>query len=172
VEVTVMSAIRLCRHDERSTILEIINSAAEAYRGVIPADRWHEPYMSLQELDSEISAGVIFWAYESGREVIGLMGVQPALDVDLVRHAYVRPGNQRRGIGAILIQHIRSLNSRQMLVGTWAAAAWAIAFYQRHGFLLVSPKQKTLLLRTYWNIPERQIETSVVLANPPLSANA
>jgi GNAT superfamily N-acetyltransferase len=162
-----MYTIRPCWKDERPIISEIVNSAAEAYRGVIPADRWHDPYMSLLELDSEISAGVTFWAYASEGEVIGVMGIQPVRDVDLIRHAYIRPGSQRRGIGAALISHIRSLSSRQMLVGTWAAATWAIAFYQRHDFVPVSLAQKTTLLKTYWTIPERQIETSVVLANPP-----
>jgi N-acetylglutamate synthase-like GNAT family acetyltransferase len=167
-----MYTVRPCRKNESPTISEIINAAAEAYRDVIPADRWHEPYMSLAQLDSEISAGIDFWACESEGEVIGVMGIQPVRDVDLIRHAYVRPGSQRRGIGAALIRHIRSLSSRQMLVGTWAAATWAIAFYQRRGFVLVSPEQKTTLLNTYWKIPERQIETSVVLANPPFSAAA
>ena len=167
-----MDTIRPCRSNELLMISEIVNAAAEAYRGVIPADRWHEPYMSLRELESEISAGVAFWAYESEGEVIGVMGIQPVRNVDLIRHAYVRPGSQRRGIGAALISHTRSLSSRQMLVGTWAAAGWAIAFYQRHGFVLVSPEQKTALLKTYWTIPERQIDTSVVLANPPVSAGA
>lgn len=165
-----MYTARPCRKDERPVISAIINAAAEAYRGVIPTDRWHDPYMSLSELDSEISAGVAFWAYETGGEVIGVMGIQSVRDVELIRHAYVRPGYQRRGIGAALIGHIRSLSSRQMLVGTWAAATWAIAFYQRHGFVLVSVEQKTALLKTYWTIPERQIETSVVLANPALAS--
>jgi N-acetylglutamate synthase-like GNAT family acetyltransferase len=126
--------------------------------------------MSLLELDSEISAGVAFWAYDREGDVIGVMGIQPVRDVDLIRHAYVRPGNQRRGIGAALISHIRSMSSRPMLVGTWAQATWAIAFYQRHGFELVSAEQKTALLKTYWTIPERQIEASVVLANPALAS--
>jgi GNAT superfamily N-acetyltransferase len=169
-EVTTMYTVRPCRKDERSVISEIINAAAEAYRGVIPADRWHDPYMSLLELDSEISAGVAFWAYDSEGDVIGVMGIQPVRDVDLIRHAYVRPGKQRRGIGAALISHIRSMSSRPMLVGTWAQATWAIAFYQRHGFELVSAEQKTALLKTYWTIPERQIEASVVLANPALAS--
>jgi GNAT superfamily N-acetyltransferase len=169
-EVRFMYTIRPCRKDEGPVISHIVNAAAEAYRGVIPADRWHDPYMSLAELESEISAGVVFWAYETEGEVSGVMGIQPVSDVDLIRHAYVRPGGQRRGIGAALISHIRSLSSRPMLVGTWAAATWAIAFYQRHGFVLVSSEAKTALLKTYWSIPERQIETSVVLANPPLSA--
>jgi GNAT superfamily N-acetyltransferase len=165
-----MYTVRPCRKDERLVISEINNAAAEAYRGVIPPDRWHDPYMSLPELDSEISAGVAFWVYASEGDVIGVMGIQPVRDVDLIRHAYVRPGNQRRGIGAALISHIRSMSSRQMLVGTWAVAAWAIAFYQRHGFEPVSAEQKTALLKTYWTIPERQIETSVVLANPALAS--
>jgi GNAT superfamily N-acetyltransferase len=165
-----MYTVRPCRKDERLVISEIINAAAKAYRGVIPPDRWHDPYMSLPELDSEISAGVAFWAYASEGDVIGVMGIQRVRDVDLIRHAYVRPGNQRRGIGAALISHIRSMSSRQMLVGTWASAAWAIAFYQRHGFEPVSAEQKTALLKTYWTIPERQIETSVVLANPALAS--
>ncbi len=166
-----MVTIRPCGKDERSVMVEIINTAAEAYRGVIPVDRWHDPYMSLAELDAEISAGVAFWVYESAGEVIGVMGLQRVRDVDLIRHAYVRPGGQRRGIGAALIGHIRLLSSRPLLVGTWAAATWAIAFYQRHGFVLVSGEQKTALLKTYWTIPERQIETSVVLANPALGSS-
>jgi N-acetylglutamate synthase-like GNAT family acetyltransferase len=165
-----MYTVRPCRKDERLVISEIINAAAKAYRGVIPPDRWHDPYMSLPELDSEISAGVAFWVYDSEGDVIGVMGIQRVRDVDLIRHAYVRPGNQRRGIGAALISHIRSMSSRQMLVGTWAAAAWAIAFYQRHGFEPVSAEKKPALLKTYWTIPERQIETSVVLANPALAS--
>jgi GNAT superfamily N-acetyltransferase len=165
-EVTTMYTVRPCRKDERSVILEIVNAAAEAYRGVIPADRWQDPYMSPPELESEISAGVTFWAYDDQGDVIGVMGIQPVRDADLIRHAYVRPGNQRRGVGTALISHIRSMSSRQMLVGTWAAAAWAIAFYQRHGFELISAEQKTALLKAYWAIPERQIEASVVLANP------
>jgi N-acetylglutamate synthase-like GNAT family acetyltransferase len=167
-----MYTVRPCRKDELPVISEIINAAAEAYRGVIPADRWHDPYMSPLELEAEICARVVFWVCESAGEVIGVMGIQAVRDVGLIRHAYVRPGDQRRGIGAALIGHIRSLSSGQMLVGTWAAATWAIAFYQRHGFVLVSPEEKTSLLRAYWTIPERQTETSVVLANPPLSASA
>jgi GNAT superfamily N-acetyltransferase len=163
-----MSIVRPCRAVERPVICEIINAAAEAYRGAIPADRWHDPYMSAQELDSEISMGVAFWAYERDGVVVGVMGIQPVRDVDLIRHAYVRPGSQRHGVGSALITHIRTLSSRRMLVGTWAAASWAVRFYQRHGFALVSPDQKAALLKSYWTIPERQVETSVVLANPAL----
>jgi GNAT superfamily N-acetyltransferase len=165
----VISGIRRCRHDERAAILDIVNAAAEAYRGVIPADRWHDPYMDLQELDEEIAAGVEFWGYEAGGILIGVMGIQSVRDVDLIRHAYVRPGTQRRGVGGALVLHLlhlRGLTARRMLVGTWAAAEWAIRFYLRNGFELVSPDRKTELLKTYWTIPDRQIETSVVLANP------
>jgi GNAT superfamily N-acetyltransferase len=153
-------------------ICEIINAAAEAYRGVIPADRWHDPYMSSQELVSEIAAGIVFWGYELEGAVVGVMGIQPVRDVDLIRHAYVRPGSQRHGVGAALITHIRALSTRRVLVGTWAAATWAVSFYQRHGFALVSSDQKVALLKSYWTIPERQIQASVVLANPALSEDA
>jgi GNAT superfamily N-acetyltransferase len=163
-----MSTIRPCRDDERQEILAIINAAAGAYRGVIPPDRWHEPYMSAGELAREFSAGVAFWGYEADRTLVGAMGIQPVRDVDLIRHAYVRPGNQRRGVGGALLAHLQALTTRRMLVGTWAAAEWAIRFYQRHGFELVSPERTPALLKTYWTIPDRQIETSVVLANPPL----
>ena len=161
-----MGEIRPCRDDERPAVLAIVNAAAEAYRGVIPADRWHEPYMSAEELDREIAAGVAFWGYEEDGELAGVMGIQQVRDVDLIRHAYVRPGLQRGGVGGALLGHLRGQAARPMLVGTWAAAEWAIRFYERHGFELVSPERKTELLRAYWSIPERQIETSVVLAGP------
>jgi len=160
-----VTSIRPCREAERSAILAIVNAAAVAYRGVIPADRWHEPYMSARELDSEIDAGVVFWGSEADGALVGVMGIQPVRDVDLIRHAYVLPGNQRLGVGSALIEHLRGLSDRPMLVGTWAAAEWAINFYRRHGFELVSPERKTALLKSYWTIPERQIETSVVLAS-------
>ena len=166
-----MTTIRLCRSDEYGTMLAIINAAAEAYRGVIPSDCWHEPYMSLKELETEIAASVTFFAYEANGQLIGVMGIQHIADVDLIRHAYVLPGNQHRGIGSALLSHLqKNLSTRRMLVGTWTAAEWAIHFYERYGFELVSPLQKTSLLRTSWTISERQIETSVVLANPPLAA--
>ena len=158
---------RPCREDERDDILAIINAAAGAYREVIPADRWHEPYMELRELDSEIAAGVRFWGYAADDRLIGVMGLQPAREVDLLRHAYVRPDSQRRGVGAALLRHLRNASARPMLVGTWAAADWAISFYRRHGFELVSPERTTELLHRYWRIPERQIAASVVLAHPP-----
>jgi len=162
-----MSTIRACGEDDHTVVLAIINAAAEAYRGVIPADRWHDPYMPQSELDSEIAAGVAFWGYEDDGALVGVMGVQPVRDVDLIRHAYVLPGRQRHGVGGALLGHLRRLSTRRMLVGTWAAADWAIRFYQRHGFELASPERKIELLKTYWTIPDRQIETSVVLADPP-----
>jgi GNAT superfamily N-acetyltransferase/predicted nucleotidyltransferase len=159
--------IRLCRDDERDDILSIINAAAEAYRGVIPADRWHDPYMSGAEFDRERAAGVVFWGYEEGGRLAGVMGLQEMRDVNLIRHAYVDPAKQRDGIGGKLLDHLQQASTKPMLVGTWAAARWAIRFYERHGFALASPQRKIALLKSYWTIPERQIETSVVLANPP-----
>ena len=162
-----MTGIRLCGDSDRSAILAIINSAAEAYRGVIPADRWHEPYMSQDEFDRECAAGVVFWGYEADEGLVGVMGLQPVRDVDLIRHAYVLPGDQRRGFGGALLGLLRQSTTRRLLVGTWESADWAIRFYQRHSFELVTPARKTVLLKSYWNIPDRQIETSVVLASPP-----
>ena len=163
-----MSDVRLCRDHERTAVLAIVNTAAEAYRGVIPADRWHEPYMPREELDGEIAAGVVFWGHEQDGRLVGVMGLQSVRDVDLIRHAYVLPESQGRGIGGALLRHLRGLSTRTMLVGTWAAADWAVRFYERHGFRLASPANKTVLLKTYWSIPDRQIETSVVLAHPAL----
>jgi GNAT superfamily N-acetyltransferase len=163
-----VGGIRPCREDERTAILEIVNAAATAYRGVIPDDRWHEPYMQSAELEREIADGVAFWGYETGGELVGVMGIQPVADVDLIRHAYVLPARQGEGIGGALIAHLRGMANRRILVGTWASAEWAIRFYRRHGFEQVTPEAKAALLRTYWKIPERQIETSVVLAYPPM----
>ena len=158
--------IRRCGAADREAIFAIVNAAAEAYRGVIPADRWHEPYMPLEELDEEIGAGVEFWGYEEDGELLGVMGIQPLGEVDLIRHAYVVPSSQGRGIGGALLEHLTRSAGRRMLVGTWAAAEWAIAFYSRHGFKPLSAERSADLLRTYWNIPQRQIETSVVLEGP------
>ena len=139
---------------------------------MIPADRFHEPYMPAAELEAEIAAGVAFSGYEEGGALVGVMGVQPVRDVDLIRHAYVLPERQGHGIGAALLAHLTGSTSRQILVGTWAAAEWAIRFYRRHGFVLVAPEaRKAALLRRYWTIPERQIEMSVVLANPPVASD-
>jgi GNAT superfamily N-acetyltransferase len=166
--------IRLCHDDERTELLTIVNAAAEAYRGVIPADCWHEPYMSAGELESEIRGGVVFWGYDTGGVLLGVMGIQPVRDVDLIRHAYVRPGSQHQGVGSALLQTLlqipRLRSAQRTLVGTWAAADWAIRFYRRRGFELVPPERQDDLLRSYWTIGQRQIETSVVLANPPIDA--
>jgi N-acetylglutamate synthase-like GNAT family acetyltransferase len=143
----------------------VINAAAQAYRGVIPADRWHDPYMPREELEREIAAGVAFFVWEEDSRLAGVMGIQDKGDVALVRHAYVSPGAQRKGVGRALLRHVRSLAGKRMLIGTWAAATWAIDFYRRNGFVLVSEEEKNRLLRRYWSIPERQIETSVVLAD-------
>jgi GNAT superfamily N-acetyltransferase len=164
-----VSVIRACRDLDRPRIVEIVNSAAEAYRGVLPDGRWYEPYMSSDELDRELSEGVAFWGYEAGGALVGIMGIQRVRNVELIRHAYVLPGSQRRGIGGALLEHLQGLSTQRMLVGTWAAAGWAIRFYRGHGFELVSPERTTELLKAYWTIPDRQIETSVVLANPPLA---
>ena len=158
-----MRTIRRCGDDERGQIAAVVNAAAEAYRGVIPADRWHEPYMPRDELDAAIADGVAFWGCERDGTLVGVMGIQRVRDVDLIRHAYVSPGSQRSGIGGKLLEHLTLSISRPLLVGTWAAAEWAIRFYRRHGFELVSPRRKTELLKDYWAIPERQVETSVVL---------
>jgi GNAT superfamily N-acetyltransferase len=164
-----MIAIRRCSDDDLTDIFEIVNAAAEAYRAVIPADRWHEPYMPLDEVESEIAAGVEFWGYEDNGALIGVMGIQRMSDVDLIRHAYVAPASQARGVGGALLEHLLASATRRMLVGTWADAEWAIRFYRRHGFELVSREQTAALLGTYWTIPERQIETSVVLVSGPRS---
>jgi len=166
-----MSTIRRCGAGDVAAIHEIVNAAAEAYRGAIPADQWHEPYMPADELDRELAAGVVFWGLERDGALTGVMGLQAVRDVDLVRHAYVRPGEQRHGIGGALLRQIRQKSTRQMLVGTWEAAAWAIRFYQRHGFVLVSPVTKAALLAAYWTVSPRQAEVSVVLADPPLSVD-
>lgn len=160
--------IRQCRADERERIFTIINEAAQAYREAIPPDRWHEPYMPMEQLDREIADGVRFWGYEADGELVGVMGMQEVQDVDLIRHAYVVTGQQGRGVGSALINHLKEIAARPMLVGTWADARWAIRFYERHGFELVSTAEKERLLRKYWSIPERQIETSVVLADRKL----
>ncbi len=157
--------IRRCDLNELDVVYDIVNDAAEAYRGAIPADRWHEPYMGREELAREAAAGVVFWGYEQQGALCAVMGLQEVRDVILIRHAYVRTARRNQGIGGHLLKYLRRQAELPMLVGTWAAAAWAVRFYQRHGFALVSTEEKERLLRTYWAIPERQVETSVVLAD-------
>jgi len=148
-----------------AAMLEIINDAAVAYRGVIPADRWHEPYMSATDLEKEIADGVVFWVAENESGLAAVMGIQDKGDVALVRHAYVAPTTQRSGVGTKLLRHVEGLVDKPILIGTWATASWAIDFYRRNGFTLLPTGQKDRLLKTYWSIPPRQIETSVVLAD-------
>jgi N-acetylglutamate synthase-like GNAT family acetyltransferase len=157
--------IRKCTEADFSTLYEVINDAAQAYRGIIPQDRWHEPYMPMEELKSEIAAGVRFWGCESDGELLGVMGIQDKGDVDLIRHAYVKTAKRKQGIGTELLRHIEKLASKPILLGTWIDAAWAIAFYEKHGYRRLSRPETGRLLRKYWSIPGRQIETSVVLAN-------
>jgi len=157
--------VRQCDSSDFERIYAIINEAAQVYKGVIPADRWKEPYMSRDELRHEMDEGVVFWGYEEDGELLGVMGIQHVRDVKLIRHAYVRTARQNQGIGRGLLSSLREQTSRPILVGTWADATWAIRFYEKHGFRLVSPEEKDRLLRRYWSIPERQIETSVVLAD-------
>jgi GNAT superfamily N-acetyltransferase len=161
----VNQVIRPCDDADFDTIHSIINEAAAAYRGVIPADRWHEPYMPGDALRREILSGVRFWGYQEDGELLGAMGIQDVQDVTLIRHAYVRAARQGSGIGGKLLGELRKMTDRPILIGTWAAATWAIRFYQRHGFRLVTPVEKDRLLKKYWSIPERQVETSVVLAD-------
>jgi N-acetylglutamate synthase-like GNAT family acetyltransferase len=160
-----MIAIRNSGDADFAAMLAIINEAARAYRGVIPADRWHDPYMPADALAREIAEGVVFWVAEQDARVAGVMGIQDKGDVALVRHAYVAPTTQRTGVGTKLLRHVEGLVDKPILIGTWAAAAWAIQFYERNGFTIVQSSDKDRLLRTYWSIPARQIETSVVLAN-------
>ena len=156
--------IRKCTEADFDLIYEIINDAAEAYRGIIPADRWHEPYMAREQLRQETDAGVEFWGFEEGGTLIGVMGIQDRGNVTLIRHSYVRSRMRNRGIGSRLLRFLESTTEKPILIGTWADATWAVTFYQKRGYRLVSTEEKNQLLRKYWRIPERQVETSVVLA--------
>jgi GNAT superfamily N-acetyltransferase len=157
--------IRICTESDLKTIFDIINDAAVAYKGIIPDDRWHEPYMPEEEVWHEIEDGVIFWGFEKDGDLLGVMGIQDKGDVALIRHAYVRTRSRQQGIGKKLLLHLERLTEKPILVGTWKAASWAVSFYEKNGYLLVSEQEKNQLLQKYWSIPERQIETSVVLAN-------
>jgi len=156
--------IRRLQREDFDSILEVINDAAQAYKGVIPNDRWKEPYMSAKELKEQIDSGVEFFGLEEKGQTIGVTGIQHVKDVTLIRHAYILTKYQRRGIGRMLLKYLINLaKCPQILVGTWADANWAIQFYEKHGFNLASSKEKDSLLRKYWDIPERQVETSIVL---------
>lgn len=155
--------ISRCGPSHFGAILEIVNDAAQAYRGVIPADRWHEPYMPEHELRAETAAGVVFWGFTENEELVGVMGLQYVADVALIRHAYTRTALRGRGVGSALLEHLKREAKAPLLVGTWRAATWAVAFYERRGFTLADEAEKVRLLKRYWSIPERQIEESVVL---------
>jgi GNAT superfamily N-acetyltransferase len=159
--------IRICTEKDLPAVFEIINDAAQAYKGIIPADRWQDPYMPMDELESEIRSGVRFWGYEDDedKELIGVMGIQDRGDVELIRHAYVRTSKRNKGIGALLLKQLEATSTKPVLIGTWADSTWAIRFYEKHGYRLLSREETVLLLKKYWDIPERQIETSVVLAS-------
>jgi N-acetylglutamate synthase-like GNAT family acetyltransferase len=159
--------IRPATESDLEVMTAIINHAAMSYRGVIPADCWHEPYMSAAELGREIADGVVFSVAEDEEGITGVMGIQDRGDVALVRHAYVAPGRQRAGIGTALLRHLEATIHRPVLIGTWTDASWAIDFYQRNGFTLLDPAETRQVLRKYWSIPERQVETSVVLRKLP-----
>lgn len=158
--------ISKCQPSDFNTICSIINDAASAYKGIIPPDRWHEPYMPKEELQKQIDEGVIFWGYFIDGELTGVMGIQDKGDVTLIRHAYVRTAHRNKGIGKKLLEYLRSIPGTPILIGTWADAQWAIAFYQKNGFRMLEPAEKERLLQKYWSIPARQVETSVVLASP------
>jgi N-acetylglutamate synthase-like GNAT family acetyltransferase len=157
--------IRRCDNQDFVEIWAIINDGAQIYRGVIPEDRWTDPYMSREKLRHEIDDGIVFWGYQEDGTLAGVMGLQHVNDVTLIRHAYVRSSSQKKGIGSKLLSYLRALTTEPVLIGTWADAVWAIRFYERHGFRMVSPIEKDRLLKKYWNIPERQVETSVVLVD-------
>jgi GNAT superfamily N-acetyltransferase len=158
--------IRRCDDRDFELIRAIINDGAQAYKGIIPADRWTEPYMSAGKLRHEIDEGVVFWGYEQTDMLAGVMGIQKVKDVTLIRHAYVRTTSQNHGIGGHLLSHLLGLANGPVLIGTWVDAVWAIRFYEKHDFRLVDRQEKNRLLKQYWSVPERQIETSVVLADP------
>lgn len=158
-----MQIFRPYRESDAAGALALINAAAAAYRGAIPDDCWHEPYMPAEELCQAIRAGVELTVCLHDGVIMGIMGVQRVADVDLIRHAYVRPNSQRSGVGSALLRQLIERTHRELLVGTWAAASWAIEFYRRNGFCMVEAPRDRFLLRKYWSVPERQIASSVVL---------
>lgn len=164
----------ITKSDEKkdfNIIYEIINDASIAYKGIIPIDRWKEPYMSKEELKIQMSEGVKFWNYEERKEILGVMGIQFKNDVTLIRHAYVRTIARKKGIGGKLLKHLIDMAKTPILIGTWADASWAISFYKKHGFRLLPNEEKNRLLKIYWSIPERQVETSIVLASEEWKSN-
>ncbi len=157
--------IRRCARGDFEEILEVINDGATAYRGIIPADCWKEPYMPKEELAREMVEGVLFWGWYERKRLIGVMGIQQVQEVTLIRHAYVRTTQRNWGIGGKLLTHLRGVTNRPILIGTWKSATWAVCFYEKHGFRRLSGVEKDRLLKKYWTVPERQIRASVVLAD-------
>jgi N-acetylglutamate synthase-like GNAT family acetyltransferase len=157
--------IRKSTDEDFEAIFNIINDAAMAYKGVIPPDQWHEPYMTREELKAQIEDGVDFSCYVDGDEIIGVMGIQDKGEVALIRHAYVRTKRRNSGIGTLLLRDLIKNSTKPILIGTWKAASWAISFYEKHGFSLVDEEEKDRLLKKYWAIPDRQVEMSVVLVD-------
>jgi N-acetylglutamate synthase-like GNAT family acetyltransferase len=157
--------IRPVTKQDFDDVFAIINDAAIAYKGIIPEDRWHEPYMPKEELNAQLEDGVKFSCYIENNQIIGVMGIQDKTDVNLIRHAYVRTTQRKKGIGTLLLQQLINESDKPILIGTWKAATWAVSFYEKHGFTVVSDEDKDTLLRKYWKIPGRQVETSVVLAD-------
>jgi N-acetylglutamate synthase-like GNAT family acetyltransferase len=157
--------IRKGTDEDFEEIFTTINDAAIAYKGVIPPDRWHEPYMTQEELQAQIQDGVGFSCYVDNNEIIGVMGIQDKTDVALIRHAYVRTKQRKKGIGTLLLRELIRDATKPIMIGTWKAADWAIRFYEKHGFRLVEEEEKNRLLKKYWAIPDRQVETSVVLVD-------
>jgi len=162
--------ITKCDEKDFATIYEVINDGASAYKGIIPIDRWHEPYMSKEDLQMQIKEGVEFWCFRERERILGVMGIQYKGEVTLIRHAYVRSTERKKGIGGKLLEHLRTFTSTPILIGTWSDATWAIEFYIKHGFRVLTPIETKELLHTYWRIPERQVETSVVLASEDFPA--
>lgn len=156
--------IRDASENDFNAIYTVINDAAVAYKAVIPADRWHEPYMTKEELQAQIEDGVRFSCYIDDNKIVGVMGIQDKIEVNLIRHAYVVTKERKKGIGTMLLRELLKDSQKPVLIGTWRAAHWAISFYERHGFFIVSEEEKNILLRKFWNIPDRQVETSIVLA--------
>jgi GNAT superfamily N-acetyltransferase len=157
--------IRKCQDTDSSEIWGIINDSAQAYKGVIPDDCWHDPYMAMDELKAEMEAGIVFWGWEEVDVLQAVMGIQDKGDVALIRHSYVRTSRRNQGIGKRILCFVESTTAKPIVIGTWATALWAIAFYERNGYRLIKAIEKDRLLRTYWTIPDRQRETSVVLAH-------
>ncbi len=149
---------------DNSKILYVINNAAARYKGIIPDNCWHEPYMSKQELVDELADGVHMFGYHLNNKLIGVIGIQKIKDVVLIRHAYTLTSYQGKGIGSALLEYLlkKNKNSR-LLVGTWRNAAWAVRFYEKFDFILHTKDRSTLLLKRYWKIPSKQIKNSVVL---------